>query len=156
MSSSSSSMMLKKISYVNGSSIIVTNGSQRGSHLHNGIIDSCGGIQRSGLGSHQALTQSVLNASIRQLLMSTSDNWGRFLMRRRFHGSVSTTWMRKVISVVVDGECKHSNISFPVIEGPSTSFNADGSSLKPGFIFPGKEHHPEWFDVDDNIRYVHH
>lgn len=30
----------------------------------------------------------------------------------------------------------------------------DGSSLKPGFIFPGKEHHPEWFEVDKDIRYV--
>jgi Tc5 transposase DNA-binding domain len=30
---------------------------------------------------------------------------------------------------------------------------ADGSAdVKPGFIFPGKEFHPEWFDVDDDIR----
>lgn len=33
---------------------------------------------------------------------------------------------------------------------------ADGLSLKPGFIFPGKEFHPEWFDVDDGIRCVAH
>ena len=30
---------------------------------------------------------------------------------------------------------------------------ADGTSLLPGFIFPGKEFHPEWFmDVDERIR----
>ena len=29
---------------------------------------------------------------------------------------------------------------------------ADGSDVKPGFIFPGKEFHPEWFEVDDDIR----
>lgn len=29
---------------------------------------------------------------------------------------------------------------------------ADGSSLKLGFMFPGKEHHLEWFDVDEDIR----
>jgi hypothetical protein len=30
---------------------------------------------------------------------------------------------------------------------------ADGSSLTPGFVFPGKEFQPEWFEVDDDIRY---
>jgi hypothetical protein len=29
---------------------------------------------------------------------------------------------------------------------------ADGSDVKLGFIFPGKEFHPEWFEVDDDIR----
>jgi hypothetical protein len=29
---------------------------------------------------------------------------------------------------------------------------ADGESLKPGFIFPGKEFHPEWFQVDNGVR----
>ncbi len=28
---------------------------------------------------------------------------------------------------------------------------ADGETLKPAFIFPGKEFHKEWFDVDDDI-----
>jgi len=30
----------------------------------------------------------------------------------------------------------------------------DGTSIPPGFIFSGKEFHPEWFQVDDNVRYV--
>jgi hypothetical protein len=30
--------------------------------------------------------------------------------------------------------------------------SADGDSIKPGFIFPGVEFHPEWFQVDDGIR----
>ena len=30
---------------------------------------------------------------------------------------------------------------------------ADGESLKPTFIFPGKEFHPEWFSVDPYIVY---
>jgi hypothetical protein len=29
---------------------------------------------------------------------------------------------------------------------------ADGESIKPGFIFPGKKFHPEWFEVDNDIR----
>ncbi|KIM43929.1 hypothetical protein M413DRAFT_68349, partial [Hebeloma cylindrosporum] len=28
---------------------------------------------------------------------------------------------------------------------------ADGTNLKPGFVFQGKEFSPEWFDVDDDI-----
>jgi hypothetical protein len=28
---------------------------------------------------------------------------------------------------------------------------ADGKSVKPGFVFPGKEFHSEWFEVDDDI-----
>lgn len=31
---------------------------------------------------------------------------------------------------------------------------ADGTSLPPGFVFAGKEFHPEWFQVDDDIRLV--
>jgi hypothetical protein len=32
---------------------------------------------------------------------------------------------------------------------------ADGTSLLPGFIFPRKEFHPEWFiDMDERIRQV--
>jgi len=31
---------------------------------------------------------------------------------------------------------------------------ADGESLPPGFIFAGKEFHPEWFEVDPEIRYA--
>lgn len=31
---------------------------------------------------------------------------------------------------------------------------ADGESLKPAFIFPGKEFHKEWFEVDDEILYA--
>jgi len=31
---------------------------------------------------------------------------------------------------------------------------ADGSNVKPGFIFLGKEFHPEWFEVNDEIRSV--
>lgn len=32
--------------------------------------------------------------------------------------------------------------------------SADGEAIKPGFIFSGKEHHPEWFEVDPEIRHV--
>ena len=31
---------------------------------------------------------------------------------------------------------------------------ADGTNLKPGLVFQGKEFSPEWFDVDDDITYV--
>ncbi len=33
--------------------------------------------------------------------------------------------------------------------------NAEGSSIKPGFVFPGKEFHEEWLEVDPEIRYAH-
>ncbi|CAK5284738.1 unnamed protein product, partial [Mycena citricolor] len=29
---------------------------------------------------------------------------------------------------------------------------ADGSTLKPGFVFPGVEHCPEWFNENQNIH----
>ncbi len=32
---------------------------------------------------------------------------------------------------------------------------ADGTALKPGFVFPGKEFCPEWFEVDPEIMCVH-
>lgn len=31
---------------------------------------------------------------------------------------------------------------------------ADGTSLKPGFVFPGKSYAPDWFEVDPEIVYV--
>ena len=33
--------------------------------------------------------------------------------------------------------------------------NAEGSSIKPGFVFPGKEFHGEWLEEDPDIRYAH-
>ena len=33
--------------------------------------------------------------------------------------------------------------------------SADGSALKPGFVFSGKEFSPEWFEVDDEIWCVY-
>jgi hypothetical protein len=31
------------------------------------------------------------------------------------------------------------------------SVSAIGESTKPGFVFPGKQFHREWFEVDDEI-----
>jgi hypothetical protein len=90
---------------------------------------------------------------------------GRSWISTTYHGVMFITWMKKAVSEEVDGECKPLNILSLAIADLNTSYSAnlelvtiiecicaDGESLKPGFIFPGKEFHPEWFQVDNDIR----
>jgi hypothetical protein len=132
--------------------------------LLNGTSNSSNNILGFNWGSLLVLTQNEPSASIVQPLMSTLCSLDRFWMRRKFHGVMSTTWMRRDVSEVVAGRCRLSNTLFPIPDDLTISCEVvtiiecvctDETSLLPGFIFSGKEFHPEWFQADDNLRYVH-
>ena len=134
--------------------------SQASSGLPGSLLDT----QVLSLENPQALIQNVPNVSITQQSPITSNFLKRFFKTLIFLGRMSGTWMRRVVNVEEGGKSQLKSISCREINDHVTANEAGtwsssqlssvsmrqpaGDAIKPGFVFPGKQFHKGWLEVD--------